>query len=532
MAIEADNTKSNQDILNEAAQAIARGDMALAQEIVTPLVTKKGLSTQQKLKLSHELQWLGLPIQAMKALGKIAAPADFHLLAPEEFCLQVRAVYMLNFLGATYVARRLLTRIEEHLSANKIDLSGFHFSLDTYRAYIFYESARYQDALVLFENIVANAKDIATKAYLGLNLVSCLEAVDREKDARELALKLFKEIPHENSTLKAMYLQNMGRMELLHGDKKLALNYLDQSTDIFGGQHKNKDEAYAILWRGIAKGLDSQTQESHHLLRVAWDLLHHPLSQPQAQLTVLYWMERLGCKPDLSAQIATRAHSCINSFGYLLGRPIHKNISYPLHARVLREASANPDHDAWLVSANEIKPVKYRDINLNHYTKILDLYAGVDKDGSARETFTEIQVRALIATLGAGPIGIHEYALVDFIYRQDFWDWQSGKERLKKLVQYLRKKGMPLTVRNQIHRLDLADIDTKPVIIPMALDFQGHHHFVCGHAKRFTRLELEDLLKTKKTNASLLLKEWCERGLITEEGKDGAKVYYTFLKDE
>lgn len=529
MAIETDNAKSNQDILNEAAQAIARGDMALAQEIVTPLVTKKGLSTQQKLKLSHELQWLGLPVQAMKALGKIAAPADFHLLAPEEFCLQVRAVYMLNFLGATYVARRLLIRIEEHLENSKIDLSGFHFSLDTYRAYIFYESARYHDAFPLFETIVANAKDFPTKAYLALHLISCLEAIDRESEAKGLALKLFKEIPSENTTLRAMYLQNMGRMELLHGDKKLALNYLDQASSIFGGQHKNKDEAYAILWQGIAKGMQSQEQEAHHLLKMAWELLHHPLSQPQAQLTVLYWMERLGSPPELASQIATRSHTCVNSFSYLLGRPIHKNISYPLHSRVIREAKSNPDHDAWLVENGKVSPVSYSNLDLNQYDKLLDLYSGIDKDGEGRETFTEIQVRALIATLGAGPIGIHEFALVDFIYRQDFWDWQSGKERLKKLVQYLRKKGMPLTVRNQIHRLDLNDLDQKPIILPMALDFQGHHHFVRGHAKRFTRLELEELLKTKKTNASLLLKEWCEKGIIAEEGKNGAKVFYTFI---
>src|SRR5690606_31073799 len=133
-------------------------------------------------------------------------------------------------------------------------------------------SARYHDALPLFETIVANAKDFPTKVYLGLHLISCLEAVDREKDAREMALNFFKEIPQENTTLRAMYLQNMGRMELLHGDKKQAQNYLDQSADIFGGQHKNKDEAYAILWQGIAKGFDGQEQESHHLLKVAWEL--------------------------------------------------------------------------------------------------------------------------------------------------------------------------------------------------------------------------------------------------------------------
>lgn len=532
MAQETESTQSNQDILNAASQAIARGDMALAQDIVSPLITKKGLSTQQKLKLSHELQWLGLPVQAMKALGKIAAPADFHLLAPEEFCLQIRAVYMLNFLGATYVARRLLERIEDYLVTRKIDLSGFHFSLDTYKAFILYESARYHDALPLFERIVANAKEYSTKAYLALHLISCLEAVDREGDAKELALQYFREIPDDNSTLRAMYLQNMGRMELLHGDKSLALNYLEQSSNIFGGQHKNKDEAYAILWQGIAKGLSTQKQECHHLLKVAWDLLHHPLSQPQAQLTVLYWMELLDSPLDLSGQIAIRSHSCINSFPYLLGKPIHENIPYPLHARILREAKANSKHDAWLIDNDKIVPVSYADLNLNTYDKLLDLYSGVDKEGPIRETFTEIQVRALIAALGSGPIGIHEYALVDFIYRQDFWDWQSGKERLKKLIQYLRKKGMPLTVRNQIHRLNLDDLDKKQIIIPMALDFQGHHHFVRGHAKRFTRLELEELLGTKKTNASLLLKEWGEKGIIAEESKSGAKIYYTFMNAE
>lgn len=527
---DSENTlQSTQDILSAASAAITRGDITLAHEIVTPLVNRKNLSTQQKLKLSHELQWIGLPVHAMKVLGKVAAPVDFHLLSPEDFCLQIRAIYMLNFLGATYVAKRLLERIEEHLKKNRIDLAGFHFSLDTYRAFIFYESARYQEAYELFKSIVTNNKDPNTKPYLALHLISCLEAINKEEQARALALDYFKSIPAENQTLRAMYLQNMGRMEILHGDSIKGQDYLEQSLRIYAGNYRNKDEAYAILWQGIAKGLARDLQSAKHFFKMAWDILHHPLSQPQSQLSVLYWMERLGHPPDLASQVALRTHTCVHSFYFLLGRPIHKNLGYPLHARIAREAKAEPNHDAWLVYEGTIKPVEYAAIDLNAFPKLLDLYAGIEKDYSSRETFTEIQVRTLIACLGGGPIGIHEYGLVDFIYRQDFWDWQSGKERLKKLVQYLRKKGLPLTVKNQIHRLELEDLGSYPVIIPMALDFQGHHHFVKGHAKQFTRQELEEILGTKKTNASLLLKEWCDQGLVKEDSKSGAKVYYSFV---
>lgn len=523
-----EKVQTPQDILLAAQQAILRGDMEHAQEIVATLTSKKGLSIQQKLKLSHELQWLGMPIQAMKVLGKIATQADFHLLAPEDFCLQVRAIYMLNFLGATYVARRSLKRIEEHLKQNKIDLSGYHFSLETYKAFILYESARYQDALVAFKKILATTKDPTTKIYLSLHYIVCLEATGETSAAIELALANTKEIPNANETLKAMYFQNLGRIEILSDNVEQGIEYIEQALKYFGKEHRNKDQAYAHLWQAVAKGKSGDKPEAKRLLDIAWDVLHHPLSQPQSQLTVLYWMEKLGFNLDLASRLAIRAHSCIHSFSYLLGKPILES-PYPLHARVLKEAKANNEHDCWLITKDEIQPVAYNNIELKQYDRILDLYSGVEKNGDERETFTEIQVRALIATLGSGPIGIHEYALVDFIYRQEFWDWQSGKERLKKLVQYLRKKGMPLTVSNQIHKLELEDLKTFPIIVPMALDLQGHHHFVKSHASTFSRYELEEILGTKKTNASLILKDWISKGYVEESGKDGPKVFYSFV---
>lgn len=518
-----------QDILTQAHQAILRGDFKSAQEIVSTLINKKGLSIQQKLKLSHELQWLGMPVQAMKVLGKIAAPADFHLLSPEEFCLQVRAIYMLNFLGATYVARRLLEKTTDHLDQNNIDLSGYHFSLETYKAFIFYESARYHEALALFEKIVSKSKEPATKIYLELHLVACLEACGQSDKAKDLALKNISVLKPENDALKAMFLQNLARIYILEGDLVKGQNYIDEAAAIFGMEKRNKDQAYVFIWQGVIKGKNGEKEESKRLLDIAWDVLHHPLSQPQSQLTVLYWMEKNETKLDIASKIAIRAHSCIHSFSYLLGKPIN-NSPYPLHARIQKDASFIENHDCWFITKDEVIPMSYTELDLNSLDQAFDLYSGVEKKDKQRETFTEIQVRAIIAAIGAGPIGIHEFALIDFIYRQDFWDWQSGKERLKKLVQYLRKKGVPLTVQNQIHQINIFDLNIFPIILPMALDFKGHHHFVRAHRKSFTRQDLEEILGTKKTNASLLLKEWSKLGLLEEFSKDGIKVIYRFVK--
>lgn len=501
----------------------------MAQEVVSSLINKKGLSVQQKLKLSHELQWLGMPVQAMKVLGKIAAPADFHLLSPEEFCLQIRAIYMLNFLGATYVARRLLEKTIEHLEHQKIDLAGYHFSLETYKAFILYESARYYEALPLFEKVVLNSKEPATKIYLELHLVACLEACGKVESAKALAHENIALLKPENDTLKAMYLQNLARIHIIDGDIENGQKFIDEAMKIFGLEKRNKDQAYVFLWQGVIKGKLGDKVESIRLLKIAWDVLHHPLSQPQSQLTVLYWMEKSQLEVDIPSRIAIRAHSCIHSFSYLLGKPIN-NSPYPLHARIEKSAKYDESHDCWYITKDDVIPMAYTDLDLNALDNTLDLYSGVEKKGKERETFTEIQIRAIIAAIGAGPIGIHEFALIDFIYRQDFWDWQSGKERLKKLVQYLRKKGIPLTVNNQIHQIDIFDLNIFPIILPMALDFQGHHHFVSAHTKSFTRQDLEEILGTKKTNASLLLKEWSNLGILEESSKDGIKVIYKFVK--
>ncbi|PIP88593.1 MAG: hypothetical protein COW01_13720 [Bdellovibrionales bacterium CG12_big_fil_rev_8_21_14_0_65_38_15] len=501
----------------------------MAQEVVSTLINKKGLSIQQKLKLSHELQWLGMPVQAMKVLGKIAAPADFHLLSPEEFCLQIRAIYMLNFLGATYVARRLLEKTIEHLDHQKIDLAGYHFSLETYKAFIFYESARYYEALPLFEKIVANSKEPATKIYLELHLVACLEACGHIEKAKLLAHKNIALLSPENDTLKAMYFQNLARIHIISGDYENGQKFIEEAIQIFGTEKRNKDQAYVFLWQAVIKGQMGEKEESKRLLNIAWDVLHHPLSQPQSQLTVLYWMEKNQLEIEMPSRIAIRAHSCIHSFSYLLGKPINKS-PYPLHARIEKSAQYVESHDCWYITKDDVIPMAYTDLDMNALDNVLDLYSGVEKKGQERETFTEIQIRAIIAAVGSGPIGIHEFALIDFIYRQDFWDWQSGKERLKKLVQYLRKKGIPLTVNNQIHQIDIFELDIFPIILPMALDFQGHYHFVSAHTKSFTRQELEDILGTKKTNASLLLKEWSKLGILEESSKDGIKVIYKFVK--
>ncbi len=515
--------------MNQAQQAILRGDLKMAEEVVSSLISKKGLSIQQKLKLSHELQWLGMPVQAMKVLGKIAAPADFHLLAPEEFCLQIRAIYMLNFLGATYVAKRLLEKIEDHLKVQKIDLAGYHFSMETYKAFILYESARYDEALELFQTIVKQSKEPATKMYLELHLMVCYEACGETKKAKDLALENIKHLKPDNDTLKAMYLQNLARISILEDDLDTGQEYINEALSLFGMEKRNKDQAYAFLWQGVIKGKQGDREESARLLNIAWDVLHHPLSQPQAQLTVLYWKEKSQIELDIASKLATRAHSCIHSFSYLLGKPIN-NSPYPLHARIQKNAQFNKSHDCWLVTKEDITPQAYNELDLNSFEQVLDLYSGVEKNSDQRDTYTEIQIRAMIAVIGSGPIGIHEFALIDFIYRQDFWDWQSGKERLKKLVQYLRKKGIPLTVQNQIHKINIDELRVSPIILPMALDFQDHYHFVKAHTKSFTRQELELILGTKKTNASLLLKEWSKQGILEESSKDGLKVIYSFMK--
>ncbi len=436
---------------------------------------------------------------------------------------------MLNFLGATYVAKRLLDKVEEHLHVNKIDLAGYHFSMETYKAFILYESARYTEALELFERIVDQSKEPITKIYLALHLFVCYEACGEAKKAKDLALKNISLLKPENDTLKAMYLQNLARISILADDLEAGQSYINEALNLYGMEKRNKDQAYAFLWQGVIKGKQGDKEESNRLLDIAWDVLHHPLSQPQSQLTVLFWKEKNNLEVDIASRLAVRAHSCIHSFSYLLGKPIN-NSPYPLHVRIQKNARFDKTHDCWLVTENEITPQDYRKIDLNSFNQVLDLYSGVEKDGEQRETYTEIQIRAMIATIGAGPIGIHEFALIDFIYRQDFWDWQSGKERLKKLVQYLRKKGIPLKVQNQIHKICIDELKVKPIILPMALDFQGHHHFVKAHTNSFTRQDLEVILGTKKTNASLLLKEWSKEDLLEESSKDGLKIYYSFMK--
>lgn len=99
--------------------------------------------------------------------------------------------------------------------------------------------------------------------------------------------------------------------------------------------------------------------------------------------------------------------------------------------------------DSYLIDEDRIHNVPYASVfaDLKHTFGILDLHTGVRiAQGRSAQALSDLEVKYLMCLIGSGSIGIHELALLDLVYDENYYGYETMISKLKKGLRRLVKK--------------------------------------------------------------------------------------------
>lgn len=498
------------------------GDFSGAEKKLKSWLKKNSPRPFERIRISEYYTWMGLDSAATKILGPPLASSDLKTVDPAELCIQLRLSYMLGMMGAKYVALGLMRNIEERLKTDGEVISNHYPQYFQNYAYLhlsYYMSQRarwgFESALKLY------SQDSYQFFYISLGLCDC-DAIDGNF---EMATKRVMALSQDdsfssNKLLKATALQALGEYLNYSHDFKAAREAFEQSFESFGVENHSKDFSYLLKHSGLnriwsksnpALGIDE--------LIKAKDLLARPDQTPTSLIEVLFWINLYDpSKLSIEERLTLLAYPNYSVYSLAAGRVRDERDETSIPPWVKREIQLLEGEDksseVWLADQKEIKVCDYEELevgSINH--EVIDLKSSIIfSEEKSVESLSELQAKILIALAGGGSRGVHQYLLTDSIYRQEFINWESGLDRIKKAVKALEKFGLDIKVKNLNYIWHRED---QVLILPTDLRPKRWYPYARKILKKpFNSDELAEVLGMSTRNAQRLIKEWRQEDIL------------------
>ncbi|HAZ14760.1 MAG: hypothetical protein A2X86_10515 [Bdellovibrionales bacterium GWA2_49_15] len=501
------------------------------RSLLAKFLKTNSLSTWDTILVSEIYRSLSELDRALKVLGPELGPSELRNAPDDQLALQFRLAYMLQNNGARFLAERMFANLTDEVHRRGKDpvLINPHYW-------------RYLTALYLTMEDYANALTSAQKATQTLtseqsewwgSMINQSIALFglHQTQACELFLTQLLEkavsIGHHHCDLvhhrlALLYLDTCDWPKALYhcqeAERTLknpySLKYIYICRAIGTYYSLQGDAASAVKY--LMKGLGPQTQSA---------------IPPYTNMMNYYWLEKnLGNRLPVAQRLATRAHISFCPASYALGKCYtHEQLPLTLHFGMKYTENS---HDCWVVEGDKILATRYSEVIHNYRTNkwpLMDLYSGVvyppGSEGDTAILLTDLQVRCLSTILGSGDLGVSRWALTDFIYRQDFFHPTDGENRLKNLVQKLRKVGFEIKCENNLYSIELPK--DQVILLPMDHLSRGPQAILAIQHPIFKRSDVETMFQIGSSTAKGWIKQWLEDGFIEAEGK-GRNIAYIF----
>lgn len=515
------------DYFEKVEPLLKSGDFSKALHILQKLFENKGLSPKEKVKLSQAFIWVGDPEKALKVLGKMIPINEMSVLTSESLLVQVRLAFMLNFLGATFMAGRIYKKIEEIISErdifNKIDKAKFYAHIADY----YFTSYHYKDAYHSFQLSCQLSKDWTERwIFSRLGMADNTSAIGNSEEALSIVNELIKNTGSDKSLFHAIFNEAKGEYLFRSGRIKEAVASFKKSKKLFGKKITIKDYAYLLYWYGVLEYKQGNDHIAREMLNEGLAIARKHQFQPRLTRQFLIWLELAGEELALEDRIAARLHHSFLPLVGALGIAQKHRENAPLHHWIkdqLKTAIGN----VVIISRGELIHQKYDAANVHQNDLILDLASlSIRKKGKHKYEFlTEIEGKILFALLGSGSLGINQYSLSDFVYRQDFYNIDSGIQRIKAKMPTI-KKIIPVKKIKKFYFVDYSKIDFT-IILPMIFSEASPLRLLKSKLGKsdFVREDVEGLFEMSPRTAQRSLKEWEANGLIKKAGSGRSSRY-------
>lgn len=506
----------------ECRELLSRGEFGQAQKKIKNWVKKNSPTPEERVALSEFYMWMGQEEQSWKVLGPPKTSSEIAQLNSDELCVQLRLAYVLGMLGCRYVARHLSDAAFEVMKGQGMDVAKLYpqfYQNYGYRHIITYEysTARwgFEQALKLYP------RESYQYFFISLGLCDCDSGEGNLADALERVEKLLHSI--EDRQLLWIALQAKGEYLNFNGQVQEAYNVLQESLKLVKEselEQGTKDYAYLLKHLGVNFFLQGESDRALDALEQAKGILEKLDQTPNALMEVLFWIEKCSAtRLSLEEQVTLRCYPIYSIYSQMAGRLRAPEDKTPLPPWLVPYQYTVQHGDAWLLSAEGIEQVVYGELRNELKGRQIDLYSAcLIEEGQVARVLTPLQVGLLQSLIGGGRRGVHEYLLLDRSYRQEFIDYQSALDRLKKAIRELGKLGFTIKKSKSTYVLEL-DISKVSVIFPKDLNPREAYSYLSrlGHGEVSVEL-LVHIFNIHERTAQRWMKSWREQNILQQNG--------------
>ncbi len=509
---------------------IKTGNINRAKILIIKYARQRAVCPTDKIIIADWYKRIAQHQMAFNVLGGEIGSNELHQMSDEILYVQTTLANLLRYVGAKYYAKRIFDKIINIARLKEIKLGKAFPLFYSYLANYFLNCYDFKNAVTYCKKaLICLAKDSYKYKVMSVGLADALEGCGFTDKAIELINVTLKKTTTSDTVLLGMLYQARGEYHFKSGNISHARKDFQKSWSYFGPNTRTHDVAQLAQWSGALYVMTSNHKLAKKELDLAFKILNHKYTQPSNIIAVLYWLEKISNNNlELGYRIPLRAHIVFSPYAFLLGKKYNKDSKIPLHPWIAKQYSET-ENDCWLITNKDITPQKYKNVinncrnDTNH---IVDLYSGIIWGERRHKTtiLSDIQNKCLLAILGSGLLGINKWALLDFIYRQSFFDPKIGIDRLKKLIKGGNHKPVAVIHKKNYYYADIP-INTA-VIIPMNTNSCGLYNYIFSQRNAFDRKYIEKTFSVHKNTALGWLKDWCDKGLVSREQTGNIKYLY------
>ena len=491
------------------------------KKIVGQLLKCAPFTALERRDLSNYLNIMGKGDWALKILGKILSVSELAHASPIDLALQADIASKLIFHSANYTAARLLENVKASIG-REMRLGEVLDKWPYYRGLALTYMYRSQEAQIVLSdalNFYAEAKERAEFKFCHLLYLKSLIDQRNYEGALEhcgLAKKYFQ----EGDKRFLLFLKaSEAEARLMLGERKTAKKIYLECLQV---EKKNSlSPTLANFYRllGEISHLEGNDYLGADYLARAVNVLNNISHVPAFHwFPLLYSLEKFGdFQSTFKHRLFLRLFPAYSPYTAMIdGKKIELATAPYLEQTFIPSAS-----NCWLIKNQKILAINSHQFWTQSFKKsdeVIDLASGRFKPRGTYQfsSLSTLQARCLRALLGSAHTGVKNIHLMDYVYRQEFVDLQSGQARLDKLVAHLRLMGFSIKLE-----------ETRYYFTP-----SSSAYFLCLKSNRdpdplilfelrqnFSRQDVEDFFGVKRSRAGQLLEGWIKEGRVAPTGE-------------
>lgn len=480
-------------LLQEIETAIQNRRLDLVRRLVPAYLSEQKQSLPARLQASECYRRISDFPSALRVLHSELEPGNWQELDETAVQLQLQLARILNLLGASSYALRIVDRVPEKFRAR----------FDNPVGGILVSNYRYRDALPYFaagEKIPEAELSYAQRLRL-ISAADCHYGLGDSSRAHfliERVLRLSKE-----GLIQGIAHQAQGAYHLMSGQLKKASEHLELSRAHFSPDDTTLDRGFLNKWLGALHVLEGRPDEARVELKEAWKILYRPGFKPEAWLEILYWQ-------GLAEQRTSKKFP--SAWARLLSYPGPGN---RLQAKI-REHGEIPESFLFTLKKLVTRP------SPEHLEPMQDLKTRTQGARVTRKLGLDLPERLLSLLIVAGPHGIPQYRTYEALWPDEIFSFSQHQKRVEQVILRLRKSKTQVAWENS--HLTCREGQEVSCGWSAGPSVPGGG-FLRGRVE-FQRSEVERHFKLSRRSAAYLCEQWEERGLVTKSAKKGPMASY------